>query len=1116
MDSQVCVIEKPRFSAAPVYGAKYSASEGPEGVNGYLKSILCPFDVRDAFVPSPPFTPALPRPLEINITQVWKKDGAILMGIFTPASPNRVLKLFVYDGVAWGFLADINPDDPLYLNFRQYRTVSAGLQLRSAAQAAGVFTLAGVVNSARVNSIPPFTNPRLTFNNFVAFAVGPRSTVRQVPLEEGLAILWQPSGTNEYRIPETSAVTNLENQVVVLYEQASTGWATGAIGCPAGTGVDLFNSNNDASTLLPDPLWGKIAYDANITLTASATGGVLVELRAYIKLANATTWNVTSTNTLLKAVSLTLTAGEKTYIPIRTPPIERDGLFERFMIVYTSSVGGTVTVDLPTADCSLTCYDLYKDGFMQPADMFMISSVNVGQPISLSCALNYQVVPDSDISKYVPTQSSQESEILNDMAVAVLNDPYRGPRLHLPYKSYVAQVVNGTYDRICSGGAGYEAAMPSVKAKIMSLWKSIPENQREAILELGKGAGRLGLDIVGGLYPAAQPMTRAARSYLSAPADYSASDPRTEELKKEPGTLTWSGELRALSNSLNIPVIEATGALPDLLQEQMRRTREQAREVFETLPSVEENDNDEITVVGNETGVVRVIRRRAESTTERVADYECAAAPSPWDDYVKQDKFQPEAFKLGRVTKSTGVMPPPRWLNNGAVSRALEKYALFPIVPSAHAQHLESRLLRVVWSTTQPDTVAVGESRRRPQWYAIPSNPVSYDTRPILYIEGALPYDEDFFEALYYFAVDQKLIGSGSTFLYLPEAVSLKGGSWHLAAVMALLGLGRDIAFSGDVNFKTLELLPIGEADAKLNLCTQLKIPLVIRPLSAIEYETTYQKFGPARTVLMRPQEIVSGRNLLNPGGAMVNSISDALLAVGRLRPLEAPTYKEIDLDSWVQKQNPVKRKELESKGTLQSVYQESMSVVQKKAQITATIQQANKQIDEIVARNPAMNMNPVIDAFKRFFVNIEFSVLPTCNNLAALEQVAMGDPKSGKLGGVARQVHALNEMYKQQMSSRGNVMKGVPGAPGAGNSKSSRQKRNRKAKEATMAIQHVEPRIDPAAMLSQGFPSAVPMVDSSLTPSTMAPTAPQLLGTVAPPADPLGSLVTVTSRFGY
>lgn len=500
----------PKYEAAAVWGYRYGAADSPDAVNNYLMSVMNPFGVADVAIPDLDMTSFSFQNTEINHVKTWTADSmAQLMIVFTPASASYPITIYAKaPGDIWGYLGSISSDDPLSANFRSQRLVSGGLAIRAGAVSGTNFNLAGNLNTSRMVSFPPLN--LLDYNTLVSYASDSGSVIRQATAEEGIVMLWRPNGPHIPRVPETPGIIPYAD---TAYAYSADGGNV-SVG-PGGAGFSPLVLTE--ITDLPSPYVGKVKVRASLRvqmLTPDMPFTVPPTISSFtIQLLSTVAIPVVWTSNVVVQGSDT-----QTIIPLAS---NLGNLTYHFEIPWTdvtnlTSVRLSSNVYYDTA--SNTSFDwvssievlmpeYYADNHLQPADVAILTGFTEGTPVNVSAAMNYEVVADANLSRYVRSSVEVEDPMAMELAEAYLKRVGDGVFMHYTNPSYSDFISGGSLPYRLTGKALYSAASKPLKTRLAQAWNFVSPYVGEiarsglmgAVTAAGSLAGPQGEIIASGL-----------------------------------------------------------------------------------------------------------------------------------------------------------------------------------------------------------------------------------------------------------------------------------------------------------------------------------------------------------------------------------------------------------------------------------------------------------------------------------------------------------------------------------------------------------------------------------------------------------------------------------------
>lgn len=516
-----------RYCAAP------SDVFAPENVNPYLLQILMPEIVSGVPIPDANPTPMMMKSFVGEQVVSWALADAEIMAVWTPASPSWPLTFFVKENSSspWGSLGRLGYNQPLYENYRKARLAAGCFTIRSGAQAAGVFTLAGMVSGVDVNQLPPFEN--LNYNTLLSYIPNAGVYETAVPIESGIVSLHQPNGYNEFYTPDSDTNIRVEDYWTSTWESENLktdGWVVGS-GVALGPGVsgviwdsDVAPPHTGSPTTLPDPFYGYCRFQADFDFASAMAPAAPCAFTFYIEItesvADPVTWLVAPVTTIVATCRFFGNALQN-HVHLDTDIIFRPGLITRVRVKALNQSASTITItdaDPSKNWITITSYDVLRPNVMSPAHVFIATRLNQGQPVSLSFTHTFELIPTSQIARVVQLSTDRMDDIFLEQTLAVLSRVGSGVKLMWKRKDYDRAVATRFFHELGREKTAYEAAGPSLKSRMMDLWKRVNPYISEAAIVGGKHLLKSALGGAGAIHPVLGLAGNAiASEYLSAP-----------------------------------------------------------------------------------------------------------------------------------------------------------------------------------------------------------------------------------------------------------------------------------------------------------------------------------------------------------------------------------------------------------------------------------------------------------------------------------------------------------------------------------------------------------------------------------------------------------------------
>lgn len=515
----------------------YSASEenfSPENTNPYLLQLLMPHVVSGIPIPDGNPTPMMMKTLVGEYVSSWVDPNAELLTVWTPASPSYPLTFFVkLPGTPWSFLGRLNYNQPLFENWQKARLAAARLVIQSAAMAIGVVNLAGVTTTAYVDQIPAFTG--LNYNTILSYIPNAGVFESAVPVETGTVALYQPNGYTEFWTPDSASSLKVEDYWESTWQSPNLdtdGWVVpaGGLVVPSGSTGILWDSNfapahSGSDTALPDPFYGYCRFEAEFDCSLAVVGvgasTYLFSIWVEAQTADPVTWVNITTRT--RVATARMNGGNLTvHFSMDSAVIDVTGLITRVYLELQNDGPNSVTLSSSRDTVNwitVTSHDYLRPNVMSPATLSITTRINTGQPVSLSFVHTLELVPRPRIARVVQLSTNRLDDILLEEALAVLSHIGKGTKMVWKLDDYDRAIAMRYFHNLAQEKTAFEAAGPSLKSRMMELWKKVNPYISEAAISGGKHILKGALSNAGLVHPALGPVGSViAREFLSAPA----------------------------------------------------------------------------------------------------------------------------------------------------------------------------------------------------------------------------------------------------------------------------------------------------------------------------------------------------------------------------------------------------------------------------------------------------------------------------------------------------------------------------------------------------------------------------------------------------------------------
>lgn len=781
----------------------YEAAEGdlasPDSGNPYLQTILMPSLVSGVPIPDGDPTPVIIKQFSQEFVANWQNVDATLMVVWTPASPNSILKIFVrIEPNPWGHLVDLPLSQPLSESFMKARLISARLDGRSAAQAAGVFTLAGMASGIYTNQIPPFST--LNYNTLISYAPNAGSIAKQIPVCDGITSVFPPNrGSHEFFTPETNFSYNFKELWDYNFIGTPGGWLPSPFNIPANSSVVAWDSSSAQPFgypfgNIPDPFYGNY----RITLHDSGLSSVAGALKANIKIqyyqTDPITWVAALVTATLDSVVVPTTQGD---FILDTGVLYTPYNIVRVFIDFQSSSGLVTTYTRRANFAPITTvisYDYYRPNVMSPVCISMLNRLNVNQPVSITGTYNYELVPNPILARNISVSTNRAEDINLESALVVLQHVGRGINLIWNTKDYDRAVLDATLKSFTTGSTAYQAAGPGLKSRLLNMWRAINPHLSQA----GLAAGKAGLSTLGTAlstaYPALAPVVGGlSAAYLCAPVEEP--ELHIEEVIPHRSLMPHHSKLGHILFPRDLPQKNKT-----IPKNKKTCDHDSDKVCCDCCPA-----NSSCVVEGK----MFACPADYDNVTYHAADVE--------SDYKQQSYFGTDFVNI---------------VNGNGKPLATPRSAYFPIVPDPTNLNAPSLIVQIVFSTYD-----LGHTY---QTVPVSGLTVHYST----FFAGER---FDFLQQLILYGVKCGILTEKDLYIGCSHDTlrDVKGPSWQLAAFVALMGISGSCLYTGGIEFVGLSvrLKPVGQLATKMELAGNAGMKLVF-PTPSDESLQTLVRYG--------------------------------------------------------------------------------------------------------------------------------------------------------------------------------------------------------------------------------------------------------------------------------
>jgi len=470
--------------------AKSGNMNNSTDLESYTRILLNPMDSTPVSIPDDDPTPHALKTLNYNQNLTIVQPNGLF--VWPCHSPNIGIRQYGYDPASGtsNYLTTLYPDEDVTQNFIKGRSVAGGLALVANTVSGGAFAVSGALSAIAYNSLPPINT--IAPQTLTQYKMDNISVLGSVPSAEGIIAVAPLTDTRRYRYfsSRTPNVQGTPNEVVTGGPdnfRTQFEWETGTTYTAAANTTILFDSQVTPG-LLPTPLpWGNYSIDLMVNLDSSGAGA--------------------SSPVLIVEVTTT-SANSATYVPVTTlhdaatAGAAYAGAAWQFNLKYSDYTDAEITrirvyILDPTAPNWLiisTCFmqfafeDYYSMNYKEPGIVIAYASVSVGQQMSLNGKQHWEVTPNFNLSRNLPTFYNIDDNLKVEAAMLYLILNY-GTHFRFVYPRLDFQRRAGSAAFHPSGQMiVYHAS--TISQKFLTLLRTMGQHLgRPAIGALGMGIG---------------------------------------------------------------------------------------------------------------------------------------------------------------------------------------------------------------------------------------------------------------------------------------------------------------------------------------------------------------------------------------------------------------------------------------------------------------------------------------------------------------------------------------------------------------------------------------------------------------------------------------------------
>jgi len=322
----------------------------------------------------------------INIVDNEVPAGDILL-LFCPYSKQNPLKMFGWNpGTSrYYWVKDIQPAEELTQSFDLARFISGKIAVTSDTITGTTFTLSGLMNAIQFQTLPDMTT--LSFNNLVSYKKDDVNVLGSVLVSEGIVSLADLDGEHTFRPFDTTSVTTTEN-LLRWITQFPTHVNSGTI-----ASIDYTDSSwptNLMGNFKAEVEFDFVKSDESVSMEAQ----IIVTYNTLHEFDYTTIVPVTISTPNQYCASENALEGHARVTLYGYAP----SFIEKIEVKTQGNVATQINIQLV-----VETFEYYQRGITYPGTLIALQGLSEGQRVAITSVLNYEVVPDSYLSRQIST-----------------------------------------------------------------------------------------------------------------------------------------------------------------------------------------------------------------------------------------------------------------------------------------------------------------------------------------------------------------------------------------------------------------------------------------------------------------------------------------------------------------------------------------------------------------------------------------------------------------------------------------------------------------------------------------------------------------------------------------
>lgn len=372
-------------------------------IAAYTQLLINPIDSAPCSIPDEDPTPHALKTLNYNQNLTIAQPNGLF--VWPSHSESVGIRHYGYDPVTatCNLLGILLPDEDVTSNYIKGRSITGGLQLISNTVAGGAFAVSGALSAIAYGSLPPIDT--ISPSSLTQYKMDNVSVLGSVPSAEGVVVVAPITDTRKYRYFATK--DNMTYGFANMLEFGGpdhflSQYAFNPLVPVAGLPQAVLFDSDATPNFLPSPKpWGNYHATLSMEVTPSAVAAInnvtleittaTADPATYAQILTTRNWPINAVQTVGPAYRIALDLYD--YVPAE---------IVRVRLLLNSGIAVNWTFGLSSA-LTLEFLDYTCLNFKEPGIIIAYASVSAGQQMSLMGKSHWEVVPNFNLSRNLPT-----------------------------------------------------------------------------------------------------------------------------------------------------------------------------------------------------------------------------------------------------------------------------------------------------------------------------------------------------------------------------------------------------------------------------------------------------------------------------------------------------------------------------------------------------------------------------------------------------------------------------------------------------------------------------------------------------------------------------------------